>query len=100
MALGSGPPGRAPTDAGGDGGATGIVAGLPGEVDEVGWGPDPPSGDSPEDAVVLAGQVVLVRINKVSIQKLNGTKKSMRRRHSREAVHQPFSPSDRSILPS
>jgi hypothetical protein len=77
-ASGSGPPGRAPTDAGGDGGAAGVVANLSAVVDGAGWGRDPPAGDSPEGAEVVAGQVVLARIIKVRIQKLNGAKKNMR----------------------
>jgi hypothetical protein len=36
VASGSGPPGRAPTDVGGDGGAAGVVAGLPAAVDGAG----------------------------------------------------------------
>ncbi|XP_025815507.1 loricrin-like [Panicum hallii] len=63
VASGSEPPGWASTDAGGDGGAAGVVAGLPAEADGAGWGPDLPADDSPVGAKDVAGQGVLTHTN-------------------------------------
>jgi hypothetical protein len=56
-----------------DGGAADIAASPPAVVDGAGWGLDLPTGDSPKDAEVVAGQTVLANIIKLRIQKLNGT---------------------------
>jgi hypothetical protein len=50
---------------GGNGGAVDDVAGLPAVVEEASSGPDLLAGESPEDAEVVAGPVVLANIIKI-----------------------------------
>jgi hypothetical protein len=79
VASGSEPPGLDPSGVGGDGALAGAVADFPAGEDGAGWGPDPSAGESPAGTADVSGKRGLAHTNVVRTQKLNGTKKSMRK---------------------
>jgi hypothetical protein len=74
-ASAAGAPTRASAAVGGDAGAVDDAISPPAVVEEAGWGPDLPTGESPEDAEVVAGRVVLTNVIKIRIQKTNKSKR-------------------------
>jgi hypothetical protein len=75
VASGSGPPGPDSTGAGAGEAPAGVVADFPAGEDGAGWGPDPPAGASPTDALDASEERGLAHTNGVRAQKLNGVKK-------------------------
>jgi hypothetical protein len=91
MAFGFGPLGPDSTGAGVGGVPAGVVADLPaGEDEGAGWGPDPPAGATPADALDASEERGLSYTNEVRAQKLNIIMKSSEKTTYTKSYHSPL----------